>query len=345
MKSLKFDKIIITNLPAFYKVNLFNEIAKSEDIYVVFTGNTAEIRNTDFFKKELIRFDFIELKNKSTLSRFVFIVKLLLLSKYNELILGGWDEPLLLLSSIISCKRKNSVIVESSIYESKVNGFKGAIKKMFLSRISKVYASGKAQISLLQALDFKGIINKTKGVGIFNIRHQPKYEERATVSNFLYVGRLSKEKNLDKLIKDFAEFPNLTLNIVGFGPEESRLKSIASENVIFHGAINNSELHKFYRDYDVLVLPSLSETWGLVVEEALNNGMPVIVSNRVGCADEIINLNENGLIFNIDEDKSLRYAIAGITDIVFYNNLRKNISNMDFQIIAQNQVKVYLHHN
>ncbi|MCY0979375.1 glycosyltransferase [Chryseobacterium wangxinyae] len=339
---MEFDKIIITNLPAFYKVNLFNEISKTQKVFVIFTGNTAELRNEDFFKKELIKFKFVDLKNKSSVQQFAFLLKLIVFSKYKELILGGWDEPLLWFASLLSAKRKNSIIVESSIYESKTEGFKAFIKKLVLNRVNRAYASGEAQMKLLKALNFNHEIKKTKGVGLFNIKCQPYFQERTIVKNFLYVGRLSPEKNLLNLIQVFNSFPNLNLHIIGFGPQEKDLKNIALENVKFHGAISNVDLYKFYQNYDVFILPSLIEPWGLVVEEALNNGMPVIVSEKVGCSDEIVVNDFNGLIFNLENQNSLLISIKKMTDKDYYNNLRKNVSEMDFYNIAEEQVKVYL---
>ncbi|GGP06538.1 hypothetical protein GCM10010992_26940 [Cloacibacterium rupense] len=336
------DKIFITNLPAFYKINLFNKIAEKERIIVIFTGNTGELRNADFFKEELIKFEFFNLKNRSVLYNFFFILKLFFDNNFSQLILGGWDESIMYFASIISRKKKNALIVESSVHESKTTGIKGVVKKIFLNRISKAYVPGISNIELLKKLNFEGQIIKTKGVGLFNIMDQPAYEERDKVLNFLYVGRLSKEKNLPLLIETFSYLPHLNLNIVGFGPEENYLKSIASPNVKFHGAVDNLKLYKFYRMYDVFILPSLSETWGLVVEEALNNGMPVIVSNRVGCAEEIIKNNENGLIFSLEEEDGLRKSIKEISNIRFYNKLRKTVSEIDFQKISQDQVNAFL---
>lgn len=222
------DKIFITNLPAFYKINLFNKIAENVKILVIFTGNTEELRNSDFFKEELINFEFFNLKGKCLFFKIYFIIKIFLKNNYSELILGGWDESIMYLSSIISRKKKNSVIVESSVYESKTTGIKAIVKKIFLKRICKVYAPGSSNIELLKKLNFKGRIIKTKGVGLFNIKNQPLYEERDRVLNFLYVGRLSKEKNLSFLIETFSYFPHLNLNIVGFGQSERKLFKINS---------------------------------------------------------------------------------------------------------------------
>ncbi|MCU7618703.1 glycosyltransferase [Chryseobacterium sp. PBS4-4] len=340
---MEINKIIITNLPAFYKINLFNKISECEKIFVVFTGKTAEVRNEDFFKKDLIKFDYIDLSGRSSSIKYLLLLKLLITANYKELVIGGWDEPLLYIAAFFSPKKKNSVIVESSIYESQTQGLKAEIKKFFLKRQNCAYASGKSQIQLLKALGFNGAIKKTKGVGIFNYVNQPVYEGRKNVKDFLYVGRLSEEKNLSLLMRVFSQLADFNLHIIGFGPLEKHLKSTAPKNVKFYGSIDNNKLHIYYTNFDVLLLPSKSEPWGLVVEEALNNGMPVIASNKVGCVDEVLVDGYNGLVFTLDDnsDDNLRNTILQIADIITYNKFRHNISDMDFSKISDEQVKIY----
>lgn len=340
MKEKKYAKVIVTNLPAFYKINLYNEINRKQKIFVIFTGNQANIRNKDFFNAN-INFEFLSLKESSHwLLKIVEIRKALANVKYDELIISGYDEPVLWYLALFFTKKKNAAVVESSAYESKTTGAKGLMKTLFFKRISKVYASGKSQENLVRNLKFKGDVVITKGVGIFNLVEQPSFIKRETVTNFLYVGRLSEEKNLEFLIKTFNELPQLKLNIVGFGPQEDELKIMAKENIVFHGAIDNKELSKFYQSNDVFILPSKSEPWGLVVEEALNNGLPVLLSDRVGCREEIIN-QTNGVIFRSNNKKSLLDAIDKLMDIDFYNNLRLNISETDFKEISNEQVLCY----
>ena len=55
-----------------------------------------------------------------------------------------------------SPKQLNALVIESSIHESSVTGFKGFLKKIFLSRISKAYCSGRSQVSILDKLNFRG---------------------------------------------------------------------------------------------------------------------------------------------------------------------------------------------
>ena len=97
-----------------------------------------------------------------------------------------------------------------------------------------------------------------------------------------------------------------------------------------------------FQNHDVVVLPSYSEVWGVVVEEALNNGIPVIVSDRVGCADENIKEGHNGLVFKNNDEDSLRKCIKAIQEIELYNKMRKYISKLDFEEIENAQVQCYI---
>ena len=334
------DTLIITNLPSFYKINLYNEIAKKRRIFVVYTGDAAEERNMDFFHGEM-HYDFMFL-SKNKLLRLLQVARCVFEYSYKELIIGGWDALPMWVAAFCSRRKQNAVVVESSYLESTTKGVKGFMKKVFMSRMAKVYASGVAQRKITDALGFKGETVITKGVGIFNYIPQPSFVKRDEVRNFLYVGRLAACKNLRFLIEVFNELPDYQLHIVGFGLLEDELKGVSKENIHFLGAIDNKDLPPLYQRMDVFVLPSISEPWGLVVEEALNNGLPVLVSDRVGCAEEIVKERENGLVFHYDDKEDLINKVNEISDIALYNSMRMNISKMDFVEIERKQVECYL---
>lgn len=73
----------------------------------------------------------------------------------------------------------------------------------------------------------------------------------------------------------------------------------------------------------------------------MNNGTPVIVSNRVGCRADLVSEN-TGLVFDYDNERSLSDAIDKICDIVFYNRLREGVSHMNFAARASHQVESFL---
>lgn len=337
---MEMDKVIITNLPAFYKIKLFNEIGREQKILVIFTGNDAAIRNRDFFDEE-IKFSYQYLSPGSSWNKIRQIRKILNKTNYKKLIIGGWDEALLWTAAFVSPRHKNQLILESSYLESSTEGVKKWMKMTFLSRISKVYATGLSQIKLLEKLHYRGEYVRTGGVGLFNVVPQPAYQQKNEIKNFLYVGRFSEEKNLPFLIKYFNKFPEINFTLIGYGPQEESLKEVAKENITFVGPVSNKDMHLHYSKYDVLILASLHEVWGLVIEEALNNGLPALISDRIGSAEEWENQGV-AVLFEPNEENSLDEAVKKLRDPLFYNYLSKNVSQINFSKISARQIKVYV---
>lgn len=331
-------KIVITNIPAFYKINLFNEVNKKVPLLVIFCAKESEQRKKDFYNAE------IEFKTLFLSGRFlkdsVSLLNVLVKNSYEELIIGGWDNLLFWSSCLFSPKRKNSVIVESTDYESSVVGLKGLSKRVFLRRVKKAYCSGTPHERLVRKLGFSGKVKKTYGVGFPNFNGVPMFSPRKEVKNFLYVGRFSEEKNLKYLIDKFNNHPELILNICGYGPQEEELKAIAKENIIFHGAVNNKDLFRYYQKYDAFVLVSKSEPWGLVIEEALMNGMPVLVSDKVGCREDIVS-DKVGRVVDLEKD-DFEERLKEVCDIQKYNDMRMNILQINHEARLASQVECYV---
>jgi 1,2-diacylglycerol 3-alpha-glucosyltransferase len=124
---------------------------------------------------------------------------------------------------------------------------------------------------------------------------------------FLYVGRLAGEKNVSTLLSSWITYRNKggtwPLILVGDGPDAERLRTLAnaspySASVYFPGLKSSRELLPFYAFAGCFVLPSTREPWGLVVNEALAAGLPVIVSSLCGCASDLVSPRENGFLFD-----------------------------------------------
>lgn len=338
---VSYDKIFVTNLPSFYKINLYNEINKKQRILAIFTESGDSTRNADFYKGKM-NFDYIKLGDRILLSKMFAMLRIIFSFKYNAMLIGGWDSVITWFCAFLSPKKKNALTLESSILESDTGGLKGFLKRIFLSRISKVYASGQMHRKLLDALGYKGEVAITKGVGVYNVVETPPFEPKEEVRNFIYVGRFIPCKNLESLVKAFEKFPDCTLTMVGYGELDKKLRSTAPKNVIFTGAVENAKLPGYYRKNDVFILPSYSEPWGLVVEEALNNGIPVITSENVGCNAEVVKDGQTGVVFSFGEPDGLACAIDRIRDIRLYNKISRNIRNIDFAGIRAYQINCYI---
>ena len=122
--------------------------------------------------------------------------------------------------------------------------------------------------------------------------------------NFIYVGRLISVKNLDNLLAAYKPLADTEwgLIILGDGSEEEKLKQYVADNhldgVKFIVGQAWYYVPKILALGDVFILPSYSEPWGLVVNEAMACGMPVIVSNKCGSAFDVVKENQNGYTFD-----------------------------------------------
>lgn len=123
---------------------------------------------------------------------------------------------------------------------------------------------------------------------------------------FLFVGRFAPEKNLPRLLEAYARYRTAAghqawgMVLVGAGPLETELRVRAQElrDVVFAGFQQGDAVSAYYGLSSCLVLPSISETWGLVVNEAMAAGLPVLVSERCGCVPELVQPGVNGYVCN-----------------------------------------------
>ena len=134
---------------------------------------------------------------------------------------------------------------------------------------------------------------------------------------FLFVGRLTEVKNVSLLIKSFAALKkqreDIALALVGDGDLREELTALVKvldcPDIHFFGYVGFPQNVEFYKLADVFVLPSLHEPWGLVVNEAMIMGLPVIVSSKVGCRKDLVAQGENGLIFEDGDESGLTKAM------------------------------------
>ncbi|MEX0750238.1 MAG: glycosyltransferase family 4 protein [Dehalococcoidia bacterium] len=136
----------------------------------------------------------------------------------------------------------------------------------------------------------------------------------------LFVGKLIDKKQPLRAIEAFASVRAALpcwLLIAGDGPLRDECEALVARldvpNVRFAGFLDQGEVPRAYAAADVFVLPSnLHETWGLVVNEAMNFALPVVVSDKVGCAADLVRPRENGVIVAADRTGQLVDAFAAL---------------------------------
>lgn len=345
-KKQVYDFVYLTNTPSFYKLNLCEAIArKGYKLLLVLYGYGAEAVNTTLSDKSSWSFNyhFIYTGNSNDRNRFktfLSLIRLMRSIRAKKLLYAGWFTPEYDAYSMLSPKRRNVVISESSSWDISLSGYKGFLKRIFIKRMSSALPSGLPHIDFFQQIGFKGLIHPTGSVGL--LAKKPRTLRPFTSPpklRYICVARLIDCKNLRFLIEQF-NINGLPLTIVGQGELETELKAMAKPNIKFTGFIENDKIGEVYQAHDVFILPSTYEPWGLVVEEALYWGLPVIVSNRVGAGPDMVRDLHTGEIFDIEDPESLGKAIREIS--ANYTKYRKAILAIDWDERERLQIQAYI---
>ena len=149
---------------------------------------------------------------------------------------------------------------------------------------------------------------------------------------FLYAGKLDHNKNVKVLIQAFRELKNsgMYLIIAGDGPCKQELVNMADSvrNIIFLPFQNQARMPVIYRAGDVFVLPSLSETWGLAINEAFACGRPVICSDACGAAIDLVINSDTGFLFRSNNIDDLKRALELLNDKKLSRTMGQNASRL-----------------
>jgi glycosyltransferase involved in cell wall biosynthesis len=171
--------------------------------------------------------------------------------------------------------------------------------KWFHQGSSAVFAPSKTTADKLTKQGFKNLVVWSRGFNkyIFKPRRPSLLLMPQDKINLLYVGRLSKEKNIDAFLA-LSEIFECRLWVVGDGPDRARLEKLG--NATFVGLKTGTELAKYYASADVFVFPSKTDTLGIVSIEAMACGTPVAAYNVEGPRDVVV----EGVGGALDDDLS-----------------------------------------
>lgn len=361
---------IITSIKAPYRTLQIEEICKntSIDMTVYYTKKGKEDRNWEV--RNSTNFKEIYLDNISIFDRLGTLNKGLKdIVKHNEvIILGGYEKPTyIVLSMLCRLYRKKYAIIYDGIscnrLNKRENSLKKIIKNLVIKKSSAIWANGTVSKRYFtevfnypqekiynQYLTIDGDKIKKIGKQKDKIRQEfrEKYEIKEDELVLQYAGRLVEVKNMDiviravSLIKDM----NITLLITGGGEQEEKLKQLAKEldvKVIITGFIDNQEyLFKHYYMSDAFILPSIYEPWGLVVNEAMYAGLPVIVSDVCGCALDLVKDNINGYLINPSDINDIKNKIINIfSDEAKIKAMGEESKNLIKKFSFQNSAKYF----
>ena len=158
---------------------------------------------------------------------------------------------------------------------------------------------------------------------------------------FLFVGRLVPEKGVFDLLAAYTGLSQelrreVGLVFVGDGASRKELEkqatAVSPGTVMFSGFVHREDLPAYYGLAEVFVFPTYTDPWGLVVNEAMACGLPVIISGVAGCVPDLIRQDWNGLLVSPKDIPSLT---AALTRLASQTAVREQMGNHSVQLISQ----------
>lgn len=152
----------------------------------------------------------------------------------------------------------------------------------------------------------------------------------------LFVGKLGNHKRPGMLLRAFHNVARDDAKLVfaGEGPRRDGLEAEVvnlglEDDVVFSGFVNQSKLPRYYAAADILALPSIRETWGLVINEAMNFSLPIVASEAVGAVPDLVD-ERNGRIVPTDDERALADALE---TLMASADLREQLANASYHRI------------
>ena len=276
-----------------------------------------------------------------TINPFIFF-DLLSLKKGDIIICHGWSRLTMILIIIFANFFGIKVGLRSEtpiIHEYNYSGVKKFLRKKILlflfERINYFFYIGSNNKKFYQKMGVKD--DKLIFMPYSVNPHYKSYNPlKKRTNKIVFSGKLIDKKRPQDLLVAFSKLDNKNVKLCFAGTgnlkeylEQEVKKLNLEDRVKFLGLLNKKDLNKLYSTSDIIVLPSgYGETWGLVINEALEFGLPVIVSDMVGSAIDLC--DNNGYIFKYKSVKDLSFKL----------NKLINSPKKDYDEIVKNSFRI-----
>lgn len=299
--------VYLTNLPSPYRVDFFNELSKYCDLTVCFERSKAKNREDGWYKNKYnfkaIFLKSFEIGDESSISfEFIRYFK----EEYDFIIIGGYSTLTAMISILyLKCKKIKFILnTDGGFINKEENKIIKAIKSFFISSASAWLCTGDNAKKYLcyyganekdiytypfSSIRAKDILDKP-----ISKSQKDEIKKQLNIScKFLIisVGQIIPRKGFDILIRKCKDLKDTCLYIIG-GNESEELKEIrlleGIENVHYIDFLSKSDLDLYYNAADLFVFLTREDIWGLVINEALAKGLPIITSDKCGAGLEML---------------------------------------------------------
>ena len=351
--------VIFSNIPAPYFVEYLNELSNYATVLAVFERRTASDRDKSWNDLNN-RFECIFLDGINIGTETAFSPKIISIIRHHRndvLIFANPTTPSGILG-VMYCKKhgiRYALQSEGGLAKDG-RGLKESIKRKIISG-ADLYLSGMspehdyfiaygAEPSKVKQYPFSSLHKTDFRNEIPNENEKKKYKSELGIPYekiLIYVGRMIHCKGVDVLLRSLKGFDDIGVYLIGGKETDEYLtirKQLDLKNIhyIEHTGLEN--LKKFYTAADVLVLPTRTDTWGLVINEGMSFGLPIITTTACVAGLELIEDGVNGFLINSEDYEELHKKIKELMsnqelcEMMSSNNLKK-INSYNYEDMAR----------
>jgi glycosyltransferase involved in cell wall biosynthesis len=345
--------LFLTNIPSPYRVDFFNELGKLSQLTVLYEAGYAKDRDIKWKNTTEKYFEEVFLKGirvGNTSALCFSVIEYLKDKNYDIIVVGGYSTPTGMLSiQYMRMKHIDFILSSDGGIVKDENFIKYKTKKYFISKAAFWLSTGENTSKYLlhygakRKMIYTYPFSSVKQEEIINdqilteeklkIRKRLNIVEREMV---LTVGQFIHRKGFDVLlnaVKDLDE--DVAIVFVGGEPTQEYIdvkNKYDLQNVYFLGFKLKEELVEYYKAADLFVLPTREDIWGLVINEALAYGLPVITTDKCVAGLELVEDGLNGYIVPTENDTELAKRM---TEILNDENLRIRMGQNSLMKISE----------
>lgn len=313
--------LFATNLPSPYRVSFFNELSKMCNLTVLYERKAASDRNKSWKGEKERTYREIYLSGLKIGAESAFcpsIKKFLRNNEYDLVVLSGYGTLTSIYANLYMKKKNKPFIISiDGCLTRQESQKKYRFKSRLLKNADAILVPGEEAAKCIEhygvdsanvfSFPFTSLIHTDVLCKIKNEKEKRQLKQDLgvtenvaviTVASFIY------RKGIDLLLHSCKELnENIGIYIVGGVPNEEylQLAKESGRNIHFLDFMKKESLFRYYQAMDIFVLPTREDVWGLVVNEAMANGLPVITTNRCGAGLDLIKDGINGYIIPTDD--------------------------------------------
>lgn len=348
-------KVLVTSsYPAPYRVGVFKKLSEQYDMDIFFATCKNENRNPDWFcKSGEVTFEILD--NEKSNAKFEQSLKNI---KEYDFVLA-YDPTLKpALKAILKCRMLNVpyFVNNDGAFINKGNFIKTAIKKFIYSGAKLCFASGKFSEKYFLTFGAKKDAVKIHNFTSLNeediLKERVSEEEKTELRRKLNlnndkvyvitVGQFIERKGFDLLLEGWNRLggKNAELIIIGGGDDRGKYEAFITENKLDNVSIidflDKKALYEYYKASDIFILPTREDVWGLVINESMACGLPVMSSDNCIAAQELIEQGENGFIYPVYDIEAMKNYLQMLIDD---KELRDRIAENNIKKIQGNTIE------